>query len=305
MSGANDPRRPATEIYNRWIRSRFAAACAAVHDGFDAFRIDEAALAAYRFFWNDLCVWYLEIVKPVLRRQTDGTFVNPAIVPETKATLAYVLEGSMRLLHPLLPFLTEELWQRMPRPASRKATIAFGPFPTKDDERHAVDADAESWMELLKSVVSAARTIRSEYDLKRAEVPLRVRSANAEVVAFLRAQTETLRTLTQSKGEPVLEAPGGPREAGTTVSVVPSPQGPIEVLVALKGLVTADAERARLDREDKRIKRDLTVIDKKLGAPGFVDRAPKEVVEESRAQRSALVDALGRLDAARKLVDEL
>ena len=293
------------QIYNRWIRSRFAAACAAVHEGFDAFRIDESAHAAYRFFWTDLCDWYLEIVKRVLRKQADGTFANPAVVPETRATLAYVLEGSLRLLHPLMPFLTEELWQRLPRPASRKATIAFGPYPSKDEESAAVDADAEDWMGLLKAVVSAVRSVRSEYDLKKAEVPLRVRSASPEVVAFLRSESETVRTLVLSKGEPVLEAPGGPREAGTTVSVVPSARGPIEVLVGLKGLVSADSERTRIERDEKKIKKDLAVLDKKLGAPGFVDRAPKEVVEEARAQRASFLEALGRLEMARKLVDEL
>jgi len=307
-SGASDKNaatRAPTQVYNRWIRSRFAAACASVHDGFDAFRIDESAIAAYRFFWNDICDWYLEIVKPVLRKQTDGTFVDPATVPETRATLAYVLEGSLRLLHPLMPFLTEELWQRAPRPASRKASIAFGPYPTKDAERGAIDPETEAWMELLKSVISTARTVRSEYDLKKSEVPLRVRSASPEVVAFLRTQSETIRTLTMSKGEPVFEAPGGAREAGTTVSVVPSAHGPIEVLVALKGLVSADSERARIAREEKKIDKDLAALDKKLSAPGFVDRAPREVVDEARAQRAAFVEARARLEAARKLVDEL
>jgi valyl-tRNA synthetase len=302
-TGAGEPR--PSQVHNRWIRSRFAAACAGVHDGFDAFRIDESAHAAYRFFWNDLCDWYLEIVKPVLRKQPDGTFANPAVVPETQATLAYVLEGSLRLLHPLMPFLTEELWQRVPRPASRKATLAFGPYPTRDDERAFVDAETEGWMDLLKAVISAARTVRSEYELKRAEVPLRVRSASAEVIAFLRAQKETVSMLTISRGEPVFEGPGAAREAGTTVSVVPSTHGPIEVLVALKGLVSADSERVRLDREEKKIKKDLAALEKKLASPGFVDRAPREVVDESRAQRAALLDALARLEAARKLVDEL
>ncbi|HEX4448588.1 MAG TPA: class I tRNA ligase family protein, partial [Polyangiaceae bacterium] len=140
---------PLKGFYNRWIRSRFAAACAEVHEGLDAFRIDEAAHAMYRFFWNDLCDWYLELAKPALRPRADGSFADPDAVPEMRATLAYVLEGSLRLMHPLLPFITEELWQRVPRPATRKASIAFGPFPTRDDERGAVHADADAWMDLL------------------------------------------------------------------------------------------------------------------------------------------------------------
>jgi valyl-tRNA synthetase len=293
-------------FYNRWIRSRFAAACAAAHEGLDTFRIDEAAHAAYRFFWNDLCDWYLELAKPLLRASPEGAFPHPETVPETRATLAYVLEGSLRLLHPLMPFITEELWQRAPRPASRKVSVAFGPFPTRDDERASRDPATDAWMELFKDVVSAGRTIRSEHELdKWAEVPLAVRSANPEVLAFLRGNAEAMRSLVRTRGEPVFEAPGGPREPGTTVSMVASAQGPLEVLVLLKGLVTAAAEEARIDRTLKKIDKDLAAIDKKLGSPGFVDRAPKEVVEEARQQRASLLEAKARLEAARAVAKEL
>jgi valyl-tRNA synthetase len=296
---------PPGGLYNRWIRSRFAAACAAAHDGLDGFRIDEAAHAAYRFFWNDLCDWYLELVKPVLRKQPDGAYAHADVVPETQATLAYVLEGSLRLMHPLMPFITEELWQRVPRPASRKVSVAFGPYPTNDLERGSLDPDVETWMEVFKAVVSAARTIRSEHDLdKKAEIPLRVRSGSPEALAFLREHAASLRFLARS-AEPTFEAPGAGREPGTTVSVVPSAHGSIEVLVPLKGLVTPEDESARIDRGLKKIEKDLAALDKKLGSPGFVDRAPPEVVEEARAQRGSLIDAKGRLEAARALVGEL
>ncbi|MGH7435229.1 MAG: class I tRNA ligase family protein, partial [Polyangiaceae bacterium] len=294
---------------NRWIRSRFAAASAAAHEGFDTFRIDEAALAAYRFFWNDLCDWYLELAKPVLRPQTDGTLANPAEAAEMRATLAYVLEGALRMLHPLMPFLTEELWQRVPRPASRGASIAFGPYPTKDAEAAHLDADTEAWMTLLQEVISAGRTIRSEHEIdgkdRKPELPLRIRSESAAVRAFLTEHAGAIRLLVRTKGDAVLEAPGGPREPGTTVSVVPSTHGPIEVLVQLKGLVDQAHEIARVDREKKKIEKEIAVIDKKLGSPGFVDRAPKEVVEETKAQREALVAALRRLEEARALAAEL
>jgi valyl-tRNA synthetase len=217
-----------------------------------------------------------------------------------------VLEGTLRLLHPLMPFITEELWQRVPRPRSRKASIAFGPYPTRDEERPSLDPEIDGWMELLKAVISAGRTIRSEHDLdKKAAVPLRVRSDSPEVLAFLRGHSEAIRLLVKTKGDPEFEAPAAPREAGTTVSVVASSRGPIEVLVPLKGLVTREAESARIDRELKKIDKELAAIDKKLGSPGFVERAPVAVVEESKAQRATLVEAKGRLEAARNLVAEL
>jgi valyl-tRNA synthetase len=296
-------------FYNRWIRSRFAAACATAHGGLDEFRVDEAAHAAYRFFWNDLCDWYLELAKPVLRKQADGTFARPEAVAEARATLAYVLEGSLRLLHPLMPFVTEELWQRVPRPRSRKASVAFGPYPTREAEAGSVDAGVESQMALLQQVISAGRTIRSEHEIdakdRRAELPMRIRSASPEALAFLAGHAEAIRMLVRTKGDPVLEPLGGPREPGTTVSVVPSSQGPIEVLVLLKGLVDAAAELARIDRETKKIDKDIAAIEKKLGSPGFVDRAPKEVVDEARQQRESLVGARQRLEAARELAAEL
>jgi valyl-tRNA synthetase len=295
-------------FYNRWIRSRFAAACGVVQEGIDTFRIDEAAHAVYRFFWNDLCDWYLELAKPLLRKAPDGDFPHPEVVPEMRGTLAYVLEGSLRLMHPLMPFISEELWQRVPRPASRKVSLAFGPFPTSADERASIDPETDAWMDLLKEVVSAGRTVRSEHELDpKADIPVAIRSASPAVLAFLRGHAEAVRLLLRTKGDPVFEAAAGSgsREPGTAVSMVASSQGPIEVLVPLKGLVTAAAERARIDRNLKKIVKDLGALDKKLGSPGFVDRAPKEVVDEARQQRDALVEAKARLEAARDLAKEL
>jgi valyl-tRNA synthetase len=297
-------------FFNRWIRSRFSAACAAAEVGLEAFRIDEAALAAYRFFWNDLCDWYLELVKPILRTPTGSgapvATTEAAFMAETQATLAYVLEGSLRLLHPLTPFITEELWQRVPKPRSRTASLAFGPYPTADTERAARSPDVDAGMATLQAVISAARTVRSEHDVdKKADVSMRVRSNSPDVIEFLRGHAEAIRFLVKTRGDPAFEGAGGQREAGTTMSVVPSARGPIEVLVGLKGLVDPHAELARIERELKKLERELSLLEKKLGAPGFVDRAPKDVVDGAKAQRMALVDAKARLDAAKELAMEL
>jgi valyl-tRNA synthetase len=289
-------------FFNRWIRSKFAAACEAVHDGMDDFRIDEAAMGAYRFFWNDLCDWYLEIIKPELREGSERT----TAADETRETLAYVLEGSLRLMHPLMPFVTEELWQRVPRPSSRAASIAFGPYPTKVGETAARDTDTEAWMDLLKDVVSAARTVRSEHDIdKKAEVTLMVRSESPRVLDFLGRHLDAIQLLVKTHGHPSLQPLGAPRERGTTLSVVSTAYGPIEVLVVLKGLVDPAGEAARIDRELKKVERDVAALEKKLGSPGFADRAPKELVEEAHAQRRSLLEAKARLEAARALVVEL
>jgi valyl-tRNA synthetase len=210
-------------------------------------------------------------------------------------------------MHPLMPFITEELWQRIPRPRSRRATIAFGPFPTPEPaEAGERDPEVDAWMALLQGVVSSARSVRSEHNVdKKADVPMRIRSASPDALAFLRSHAASIRFLVKTSGEPMFEAPGGAREAGTTVGVVPSEHGPIEVLVALKGLVAPDEEKARIERELRKIDKDLATIDKKLGAPGFVDRAPPDVVEETKTLRRSLVEAKARLEVGRSLADEL
>jgi valyl-tRNA synthetase len=297
---ASDDAPAAEDPYNRWILSRLSLALSIANGGFDAFRIDEAANELYRFFWNDFCDWYLEIAKTVLRDADDGV----PLVRETKATLAHVLETSLRALHPLMPYVTEELWQRTPRPRSRPATIALARYPTEHVPHR--DPNIEKRVAILQSVIGAARSIRAEHDIKpAAEVPMRVRCDDEPTRAWLADRAAVIKFLVKTKDAPVFERMGGAREAGTTVNVVPSDAGSIEVLVNLKGLVTADEESARIDREIKRIDKDLATIEKKLGAKGFVDRAPKEVVDETLGQKKALMEARQRLEEAKGLVAEL
>ncbi|MBX3232666.1 MAG: valine--tRNA ligase [Labilithrix sp.] len=285
----------ATTWYNRWLLAQLGKTIQICNEGFAAFRIDEAANESYRFFWNDFCDWYLEITKPVLR-------ADDAEAAETRGVLAHVLETSLRLMHPLMPFITEELWQRTPRPASRKSSIAFGPYPSETDGR--ADDDAMKEMALFKEVVSAARTVRSEHEINpRAEVPLALRVDDAAAQALLSSRASSIALLT--KGKVSIDKPGGPRAAGTTTSIVPSAYGPIEVLVGLKGHVTKTKELARIDREVKRIDKDLAAIEKKMSSKGFVEKAPKEVIDETNALKAQLTAARVRLEESRALAAEL
>jgi hypothetical protein len=120
-------------FFNRWILSRMAETITAASAGIGGFRVDETANEIYRFFWNDFCDWYLEITKPLLR-QTLAEGEKPSeLLVETRLVILHVLETSFRLMHPLMPYVTEELWQRMPKPKGRQVSIAFGPYP---DESH-------------------------------------------------------------------------------------------------------------------------------------------------------------------------
>jgi valyl-tRNA synthetase len=296
---AQDKPVTASSPYNKWILSRLDSALAQAHAGFDSFRIDDAANELYRFFWNDFCDWYLEIAKTVLRDADDAL----PRVQETKATLATVLETSLRALHPLMPYVTEELWQRVPRPTPHAVSVALAEYPQATQR---FDAEIEKQMSLLQAVIGAARTIRSEHEVHpAAEVPLRLRLDDEAARAWLTSAAPLIKFLVKTKDAPVFEKSGGAREAGTTVSVVPNEAGSIEVLVGLKGLVSAEEEAARIERVIKKIDKEIATLDKKLSAKGFVDRAPKEVVEEAQAQRTSFVDARARIEEAKGLIGEL
>jgi valyl-tRNA synthetase len=296
-------------FFNKWILAQLGKTIAVCNEGFAAFRIDEAANETYRFFWNDFCDWFLEVTKPVLRgaRGEDGS-EGPALqteeAAETRVVHAHVLETSLRLLHPLMPYITEELWQRSPRPAARKVSIAFGPYPVAGVDAPNDDAVLRE-MEVFKAIVSAVRTIRAEHDIKRAvDAPLTVRAESDEARAFVTERLQALSFLVGSSA-PAVEKTGGPRTPGTAVSVVPSSYGPIEVLVGLKGLVTKDEEIVRIERGLKAIEKDLGMIEKKMSSKNFMERAPKEVIDETNAQKQQLLDARARLEEARRLADEL
>jgi len=281
----------AKDAFNKWILSRLANAASISRAGIEAFRIDEAANELYRFFWYDLCDWYLEIVKPRLREQKDA---------ETAATLAWVLGSSLRLLHPFVPFVTEELWQKLHDYPEKFASVALERFPEPGDARR--DEALEARALTVKNVIVAARTVRSEHGIKWAdEIPLVVRGADD----FVRAHAAEIKRLTNCKDAPAFAAAGGERPKGHTMSVVPTAGGAIEVLVGLKGLVDPKHERERIEREIKKCEKDLGAIDKKLSSPNFTDKAPKEVVVEARTQKQSMQDALLRLKEALALVDEL
>ncbi len=284
-------------FFNRWILAQLGKTIAIANAGLSTFRIDEAAHEIYRFFWNDFCDWYLELTKSVLREETTSPEQT-----ETRRVLAHVLETSLRLLHPMMPFITEEIWQRLPRPASRRTSIAFGPYPATADGD--LDEVVLAEMEAFKAVVSAARTVRAEHEVERSvEIQLRLRSASPEGRAFVNDRASEIASLARS-GRPTIEE-RGEREAGTAVSVVSTCFGAVEVLVSLKGLVTRDKELSRIERELKRIEKEVAMVDKKMNSKGFVDRAPKEVIDEAHAQRAQLVLARTRLEEARHVAGEL
>ncbi|HEY4116322.1 MAG TPA: valine--tRNA ligase [Byssovorax sp.] len=284
----------ATWIVNKWILSRLSAVATLVHESLDGFRLDDASLGLYHFFWGELCDWYVELTKPVFAEK--GT----AIADETRDVLAFVLERVMRLLHPFVPFITEELWQRLPRPAGAPASLALASYPGADVAPR--DLDAEKQVDALKAAIQAARAIRSEHEIKYAvELPVTLRTDDAAVAAMLAAELRAVKFLVNTKGAPAIEPRGAARPKGAVMSVA----GPIEVLVSLAGLVEGAKEQERVEREAKKVEKDIVAIEKKLALPSFADKAPPEVVAEAHAQLAALKAKLVALVDARALAEEL
>jgi valyl-tRNA synthetase len=275
----------------RWILARLGAMLAEVETQFAAYRFDLAAQALYEFTWNDYCDWFLELSKPAL----NGS--DAAAAASTRHTLLFVLEALLRALHPLIPFVTEEIWHNVaPLLGIEGDSISLQPWPEAGDlaQRYAA---AEADIEWLKEAVSGLRRVRNELGLAPTRaVPLlleagsasdRERAARfAESIGFL-ARIESQRWLGEGEAPPPAAA-----------AVV----GELRLLVPLEGLIDLDAERARLDKEIARIGAEIGKCEGKLGNATFVQNAPAAVVEQERAR---LADWSTKLAALREQRERL
>jgi valyl-tRNA synthetase len=257
----------------RWIESRLQATVTSVRDALDAYRFSDAAAAIYQFLWNDFCDWYLEIAKISLYHAAD-----PAERTRVQQTLVTVLERTLRLLHPFMPFITEELWQRLPHEG---ASIMVAPYPKASAPP---DTAAEREMGLLMQAVSVIRNIRGEMRLSPAQTLTVTVKAAAGDDALLRTHAALVETLARAR---VTIDPGATRPRASALGVV----GESEIYVELEGLVDLAAERQRLEKEIKRTTEAIAFSRGKLSRPDFTERAPAEIVDKEReklAEQAAL-----------------
>ena len=281
-------------LVNRWILARLSRAIRDCNQGVDEFRIDEASGALYHFFWDELCDWYIEATKPIFNGD------NSVDRQETLATLALVIETALRALHPFMPFVTEELWQRVPRPQSRPISIALAPYPGQSEAT--ADPEAERMMQVVMDVISAARSVRNEHDLHpSASVPLVMRTGDAQLRETLSQQASLIQFLVKTTGAPELRPAGEPRPQGSVLAVA----GAVEVFVVLRGVVDAAKEDERIERCRKKLLKDQINLEQRLNNPKFVEKAPPEVVSEVKEQLEAVQRQLAQLEAARELIEEL
>jgi len=284
---AEQQRPEARSFANQWILSRLAVAIETSHRAISEYRLDEASNALYHFVWGELCDWYLELAKPLLAAN------DAEQARETRAVLVHTLETALRLLHPMMPFITEEIWQRVPKLEAATRTIVLAPYPQV--ERDALRApQVERDMEILQAVIVAARSIRSERDIHpRLSLPLHLRSDDAQVRSLLAREQLAISTLCNAKVQ--VEALTGADTSSTSATSVA--EG-VTLVVPLEGLIDPEKERERLTRQLQKLDKDRAAIEKKLGNEGFVARAPADVVQKDRERLAELGSAREQLAAA-------
>ncbi len=275
-----------TGLPDRWIRSRLQQTIADVRAGLDAYRFNDAASALYQFLWHEYCDWYLEVAKLALYRPE-----SPVQRQRTQHTLVRTLEATLRLLHPFMPFITEEIWQRLP---GAGPSIMVDAYPAADPAQR--DAEAERAMDTVRDVVTAARNIRGEMHISPAQTLTTILRPGAGAGAFFQEHAALVESLARVR---LLVDPDARRPRGSALAVA----GGAELYVDLAGVVDLAAERQRLGKEIRKVGETIAFLAAKLGRPEFVDRAPTEVVERERARlheqealRAKLTASLGWLD---------
>jgi len=272
----------ALALADRWILSRFASAVKDVTRNLKTYRFNEAANAIYHFAWNDYCDWYLEMAKPRWAEDAD---------PEDRRAARWVawkvLDGILRLLHPFMPFVTEEIWQALPHDGDLLATASW-----PRARKAWLDADAERQVTFLQELVVAVRNLRAEVNLPPGRrVPLVVRgsAAQLDLVDRLSAQVRSL-----AKIEALTLSRDGARPPVAASAVVHG----AEVFLPLEGLIDVEEERARLKREANKLLDDLEAVKKKLRNQDFLKKARPDIVERERTRLEQLEETLEKLRRA-------
>ncbi|BCM91741.1 valine--tRNA ligase [Abditibacteriota bacterium] len=259
----------------RWIASRLNGTIREVTRSLESYEFDAAASALYSFIWGDFCDWFLELSKPKTRANDTGYV----------AFMGYVLDSALRLLHPFMPFLSEEIWSRLPRAAEDTSSLSLATWPVAGE----ADLEVESRFAVLQDTIRAARNLRSQAQIAPSQkvnlqlfVPVSAEAALREGEAYL-TQLANVESLLF----------GGERSANAVSQLA----GEIEVVLPLEGLIDVEKERAKLQKALETAQKDLQRVEGKLSNPNFADKAPAEVVAKEEAKRDELRAQMGTLSA--------
>ncbi|HET8654406.1 MAG TPA: valine--tRNA ligase [Longimicrobiaceae bacterium] len=271
------------EFADRWILSRLSRATREITEDLERFRLNEAALAGYRFFWGDLADWYLEMVKPRLRGEMGEESRQAA-----RATLVTVLDLTLRLLHPVTPFITETVWQRLPRHRGDAPSLMVAqwpePVPAWEDDR------VEEAVRELQELIGTVRNLRAEYGVAPGQrVKLRVVGAGDETASLLASARRTLADLARVEDVSAERVEG---EVGASAVL----RSGAEIFLPLAGVIDLDRERLRLRGEIDRLRGQLAGTERKLANESFVSRAPAEVVQRERDKVTSFGEQVEKLE---------
>jgi valyl-tRNA synthetase len=272
LSNAGDARLPGSvsagslDIGSRWVLSRLAATAADINKALEEYRFNDAAGSLYHFIWHELCDWYIEMIKPVLYGESE----QKAPVQEC---LLYILDNTLRLLHPFMPYVTEEIWQNIPKGQVKEGSIMIAAYP----EALARDEAAETEMEVIMETVMGIRTIRGELNLSPAlELRAAVRTRSSQAEEMLSRNLACIRKLARAD---IIEIGSGvmkPKGSAAAIRTF------AEIYVPLEGLLDLKAEIERLRKEDEKLNETIVFLNKKLLNEDFLKRAPKDIVLKER-----------------------
>ena len=280
-------------LADRWIQSEFNRTVETFRNSLSQYRFDLCANAIYEFTWNQFCDWYLELTKPVF---ANG---NAAQIRAASQTLVHVLEKLLRLAHPLIPFITEEIWQKVKGFVGITAdSIMLQPFPKV--EENGFDPEAEAELEWLKEVIVAVRNIRAESNIAPSKgLDLLFRNLSAENAKILEKQTALLKAMAKLDNVQVLAA------NETAPLAVAKLVGNAELLVPMAGFINKEAELARLTKEIEKYQNEVKRIENKLSNEAFVAKAPEAVIAKEREKQAEYQSGLEKIQEQYKAIEAL
>lgn len=279
---------------DRWILSRLQAATDSVEDALDSYRFNDAAAVLYNFIWHEFCDWYLEIIKPVI-------YGNEGVDRQdnTLAVLWRVLKNALILLHPFIPFVTEEIWNKLP---GTNGSIMHAVYPVDDPDSQNVihDAEAESKMKIITAIITGVRNVRGEMDLAPSQaLDVSIHSAEESIRDTIDRYRNIITHLARIKTL-MVEAPGKkPAAAATTII------DGATIFVSLEGIIDFDKESGRLEKRIHKVAAELAPVEKKLSNEAFLNKAPEKVVNNVKEKHGRLIEKLHKLESTLEKIKEM
>lgn len=284
-----DDAQPAS-VAERWINSRLQGVIREVTDSLASYTFDQAAHHLYQFAWHEFCDWYLELIKPALYDSQDQ-----ARRRHTQRVLREVLSALLRLLHPFMPFVTEEIWHKLP---GIQGSIMVAPFPTV--QSHLIDPAAEAEMNLLMAVITAVRNLRGEMNIPPStKVPVQFFSPSMDTLTTLANHAVSLTIL--GKIDSLTFNPSGERPQAAAKAVVEN----VEIYLPLAGLIDFAEEDRRLTKEMEKIGKELSTAQRKLANEDFMAKAPAAVVAKEQERVQSLTEKLAKLKSHKERIKAL